>query len=63
MTKGRLEQLKLAKKHLLSAERALEQTNWTSYLQTRVHDVILLVQENIENDEKTKQAGDALSKP
>lgn len=50
--KSRLGQLKVAKRHLLRAEAALSPVNWTSWTQQKIHDVILLVQENIEQEEK-----------
>lgn len=55
LAKSRLEQLRVAKRHLLRAEAALQGVNWTSWTQTKVHDVILLVQENIEQEEKQKE--------
>ena len=52
VAKPRLEQLKLAKKHLLNAESALEQASWTSKLQQTVHDAIRVVQYDIDLEEK-----------
>lgn len=55
VAKPRLEQLRKAKKHLLNAESALEAASWTSKLQESVHDVIRIVQYDIDLEEK-KQA-------